>query len=348
MLGPLGIGSVRMVATPGATDRSAGGQRLGPTVDRHGPLLPATMACALEQGRLGHRMVIVVVAWIIVLLLGLTAVSSILASIFGVHMILLAIGSTLFTIAAGRGAFALTEWEDGRRHAKLKAQEQLKRQQEAKRAQDIRKLDRDCADIFRRAETAVGAILAFNARVEERFRVPVDKNELTQDVNSILEGAKDITKRRAQVRSIIAISSSEPQRPSQRNFSLGDLLGYPVDQSADMRPGPMTAKAIEPLQRVIDIKFKSMESSVKNLEAISSSIKEMDALYRDWAGARQAELLADQFRDTYVSAERDKLAAREFNRLAKEVANIVQAFRQSIEQINLEVETLSLPDDEDP
>ena len=81
------------------------------------------------------------VAWIVVVLGGLTAVSSILASVFGAPLILLAVGSTIFTIAAALGTFELqarqrrkqiAEQDQRQKQAQLERQKkaQLERQNE--------------------------------------------------------------------------------------------------------------------------------------------------------------------------------------------------------------------------
>jgi hypothetical protein len=298
------------------------------------------------------------IAWAIVVRGGLIAVSSILASIFGAHMIILAIGSTAFTIAAARGALALRERQDRKlllqaqrqqqlEYAEAQRRQQLKREHEWKRERDKRSLDRECSELVRKAETAVRNIKNYNARIAENFRVPAGEHELSAAVDSILVGAKDITDKRALVNSIIR-DSSDPQSLASLNDLMGGFFGgRSNDPRTGIQPGPLTAKAIEPLQKAINIKLKPLKSSVEDLEIISTSANVMYALCRDWTAAQRAERVADQFRDMVASAERDKLVGNELRGLTKTVADAVEAFRQSIEQINRDMETLALPDDED-
>jgi hypothetical protein len=88
-----------------------------------------------------------------------------------------------------------------------------------------------------------------------------------------------------------------------------------------------------------------MAVRVENLEHYASSVKKVDAAYRDWIGSQEAGRLNDPVRDVLAEMVRDKLAAEEFNRLTERTSMAEQAFRQSIQEANLAAETLALPDE---
>jgi hypothetical protein len=147
------------------------------------------------------------VAWVVVVLGGLTAVSSILASVFGAPVILLAVWSTIFTIAAALG---IVKVQAGQRRKQIaerdqrQKQEQLeRRKQEQLERQKESTLDQDCADLLRRAKAAVDAILASDACTHDLIHPPVDKNLLRDHVQAILVAGREITDLRAEHNLII-------------------------------------------------------------------------------------------------------------------------------------------------
>jgi len=91
--------------------------------------------------------------------------------------------------------------------------------------------------------------------------------------------------------------------------------------------------------------LSSMAVRVENLEHYASSVKKVDATYRDWIGSQEAGRLNDPVRDVLAEMVRDKLAAEEFNRLTERTSMAEHAFRQSIQEANLAAEILALPDE---
>lgn len=300
-------------------------------------------------------------AWVLVVLGGLTAVSSILASVFGAQAILLAVGSAIFTGAALLWASKLQaeenrSWRDELlRREQQKAlerqqhQEELERQQELRRQRSIREgLDRDCADLLRRAEGAVKVIVASDARAEDLLDPPVDEELLRENVEAVLTACIKITDLRAKQREIIARSSPRSEEPR-----LGDLLDSFFGGRSRTNPsedplGPETAAVLRPQQQALAMVLRSVTSRVENLEHYASSVKAVDATNRDFNGAQQAERLNESVRDLLANTVRDELAAEELKRLTERTAAAEQAFRDSIHEANLAAETLALPDDKGP
>jgi hypothetical protein len=162
-------------------------------------------------------------AWVIVVLGGLTVVISILASAFGASavlapVVLLAVGSTSFAIVVALGAVELQARQRRKQIAERdqrQKQEQLERQkQEQLERQKESALDRDCADLLRRAKTAVEAILASDACTDDWIRPPVDKKLLRDNVQAILATGRQITDLRAELKSIMARSSPKSGVPT--------------------------------------------------------------------------------------------------------------------------------------
>jgi hypothetical protein len=75
------------------------------------------------------------VAWVVVVLGALAALSTILAGVLGAHVFLLAAGTTGFTVAATGGALKLQARENDKllelRQEQLNHQQELKQRQEA-------------------------------------------------------------------------------------------------------------------------------------------------------------------------------------------------------------------------
>jgi hypothetical protein len=284
------------------------------------------------------------VAWFVVVLVGLTAVSSILASIFGGQAIVLAVVSTIFTGAAAFGASKLQARENRRSRARaladqqamelerLRKQQELERNQELQRQRSIRRgLDQDFAELLRRAEVAVKDILESEARAEDLLDPPVDDELLKDGVQRILSAGAKITNLRAKQRAIItkSLPKSEQYEREERT------------------PGSMTSAVLGPQQQALAMVLSSMTSQVENLENYASAVQKVDATHRDWISSQEAERLNDPVRDVLAEMVRDKLAAEEFNRLTERTSMAEQAFRQSIHEANLAAETLALPDEKD-
>jgi flagellar biosynthesis component FlhA len=296
-------------------------------------------------------------AWVVVVLLGLTAVSSILASIFGAQAILLAVWSLVFTVVAFYGASKLQARENHMREAELlqrrqeaelvrrKREKERQHQQELERRRSIREgLDHDCAVILGRAEQAVKGILASDARAQGLLDPPVDEKLLREHVEAIFVVGQKITDFRAAHGSIIAMNSPKAKMPSQRDL-FGRNVRHPrLEVNKDMT-GPMTAAVIEAQQRALGMAIKAAESRTLNLEHYASAVEEVDATYRDFVGAQRAERLNDPVRDLLANTVRDELAAEELKRLTERAAAAEQAFRHSIHEANLAAEILALPDD---
>jgi hypothetical protein len=302
------------------------------------------------------------VAWFVVLLLGLTAVSSILSSILGAQAILLAVLSSALTGAAVFGATKLQVRENRKRRAIWLEREQAlelerqRRQQERERQQELQRqwaikqgLDRDCAELLRRAEAAVKDILESDARAEDLLDPPVDEKVLRDGVHRVLSAGAKITDLRDKQRSI-AVRSLPKSEQVDRAEGRGNPPGRaPSGRGAEQRaPGPMTGAVLEPQQQALAMVLSSMTSRVENLEHYASSVRKVDAAYRDLIGSQEAERLNDPVRDVLAEMVRDKLAAEEFNRLTERTSMAEQAFRQSIQEANLAGETLALPGANDP
>jgi hypothetical protein len=277
------------------------------------------------------------VAWFVVVLLGLTAVSSILASVLGAQAILLALVSTIFAGAAGFWAANLQGKERARALERHQAAElQRRRKQDEYRQWSTRQgLDHDCAELLRRAETAVKAILESDARAGDLLDPPVDEKLLRDCVQRILSAGAKVTDLRARQRKIAISSLPKSDQPSR---------GYARDERT---PGPMTGAVLEPQQQALAMVLRSMTTHAENLEHYASSIKRVDATYRDWIGSQEAGRLNDSVRDVLAEMVRDKLAAEELSRLAERTSVAEQAFRQSIQEASLAAETLALPESDD-
>ena len=303
-------------------------------------------------------------AWFVVVLIGLTAVSSILASIFGAQAVLLAVVSSICTGAAVFGAARLQASQNRKRRAswlarerdieleRQRRQQQQERQQELQREWSIRQgLDLDCAELLRRAERAVKDILESDARAENLLDPPVEEKLLRDGMEHVLSAGARITDLRGKQRSIAARSL-----PKSEQVDLAASPGTVSGPAASRRhepepeqrtPGPMTGAVLEPQQQALAMVLSSMTTRVENLEHYASSVKKVDATYRDWIGSQEAARLNDPVRDVLAEMVRDKLAAEELNRLTERTSMAEQAFRQSIHEANLAAETLALPGQKD-
>ena len=259
-------------------------------------------------------------------LAGLAALGLILATIFGAHAILAAVGSTVIAVVAGYAAHrsktnALLHAEQRQRRERLEreTQQQLERKKE-------QTLDRDCATLLQRARVAVNAILVSDACTANLISPPIDKTLLTDNINSILDAGREITDLRADINAIIVASSSEK---TARGIELA---------------GPMTSAVIRPQRQHIASALEHAASRVQNLESYVTSVQAVDVTYRDWLGAQRAELLNDRVRDLYARTAADRIAAEELSRLAERTAEAERAFRVSVSEASLAAEVLALPD----
>jgi hypothetical protein len=293
-------------------------------------------------------------AWFVVVVVGLVAVSSILAAVLGAQAILLAVISSIVTGAAVFGAAKLQARENGKRRAswlareqdmeleRQRRQQQLERQQELHRQWSIKKgLDLDCAQLLRRAEAAVKNILESDARAENLLDPPVDEKLLQDGVERVLSAGARITDLREKQRSIAVRSLLKSEQAD-----LGGVPGREANRSHEgeqLTPGPMTGAVLEPQQQALAMVLSSVTARVENLEHYASSVEKVDATYRDWLGSQEAERLNGPVRDVLADMVKDKLAAEELNRLTERTAMAEQAFRQSIEEASLAAETLALP-----
>jgi flagellar biosynthesis chaperone FliJ len=175
--------------------------------------------------------------------------------------------------------------------------------------------DRDYAELLRRSEEAVGAILASDAHTQNLVDPPVDVELLRENVQAISEVLQQITDLRGQQRSI----------------------------AADMSD-PMTAAVLESQQQVLAMALQSVTSRVEKLENYASVVKQVDETYRDWIGVQQAERLNESFRDMLAETVRDELAVEELKRLTETTTAAEQAFRHSIQEANLAAEAFAPPD----
>jgi hypothetical protein len=298
------------------------------------------------------------VAWFVVVLVGLVAVSSILASISGAQAILAAVVSSVVTGGAAFGAAKLQARENRRRRATWLAREQAielerqRRQQQLERQQELQRqwsmkhgLDRDCAELLRRAEIAVRNILESDARAENLLDPPADEKLLRDGVERVLSAGARITDLRDKQRSITvrSLPKSEQAGLAEGQGDLSDSGAGRPGERGERAPGPMTGAVLEPQQQALALVLSSMTSRVENLEHYASSVKKVDATYRDWIGSQEAARLNDPVRDVLAEMVRDKLAAEELNRLTERTSMAEQAFRQSIQEASLAAETLALP-----
>jgi hypothetical protein len=257
----------------------------------------------------------------------------------------------------------------------LRHQQELKQRQEAKRSLDRRRLDPDCAEVLYRAEVAVKTILGSDARAEDLLDPPVDENLLSDNVEAIWATVREICDLRAEHRSIVAASSAKTDvpaaidgtatalrlsggRPCPACRGTGASAGVVPQACPDCEatgrrkswtlaqsPGPMTAAVIGPQQQYLAMVLNSVTAHAQNLERYAESVKAVDATYRDWIGAQQAEHLNERVRHLLASTVRDELAAAELRRLTERTAAAEQAFRHSIQEAGRAAETLALPDE---
>ena len=257
----------------------------------------------------------------------------------------------------------------------LNHQQELKQRQEARRSLDRRRLDPDCAEVLYRAEVAVKTILGSDARAEDLLDPPVDEKLLNDNVEAIWATVREICDLRAEHRSIVAASSARTDvptaiagtatalrlsggRPCPACRGTGASAGVVPQACPDCEatgrqkswtlaqsPGPMTAAVIGPQQQYLAMVLNSVTSHAQNLERYAVSVKAVDATYRDWIGAQQAEHLNERVRHLLASTVRDELAAAELRRLTERTAAAEQAFRHSIQEASRAAETLALPDE---
>ena len=268
-------------------------------------------------------------ARVVEVLAGLTAVGSILATIFGASAILLVVGSTTITIA---GAYGVHRSKAMRRRMSLAEQQRTQEQLERMKQQQLQlrkeqTLDSDCADLLRRARVAVEAILASDACTHELIQPPIDRALLRDNVQAISDAGREITDLRNEHNSIIRASSSE--RTDQGNYLAG----------------PITSAVIRPQRQAIALALVHAKSRIENLERYASTVRTVDITYKDWIGAQKAERLNDRVRDLYARTAADELAVQELNRLAERTAAAERAFHASIREANTVAEILALPDD---
>lgn len=281
-------------------------------------------------------------AWVVVGLLAIAAVGLILASIFGVHVIPLAIWTGIATIAAVAVAVNLQDRHDRKLRAEKQRQQQLEQQKEQERRSERVSLNRDCLELLERAENAVAAIMNSDARARNLLNTYVDEELLRDNIRNIEIVAKKITDLRAQHRSITAMSAPEPDARQSAYRRVRFTAANETKQT-----GPMTDAVIGPQRRAIETVLRFAKSRVENLERYAASIKAVDATYRDWIGAQHAEGLNERVRDLLANTVKDELAAEELRTLTERTAQARGAFQESVREANLAAETLALPDEKD-
>lgn len=268
-------------------------------------------------------------AWVIVVLSALAAASSILASIFGEPAILLSILTAIFSVAGARVTYKLQAKQRSKRNAALlerfrkenmerEAKLQVERQKELA-------LDRDCADLLRRAREAVKVVLASDACKHDLLEPPVNETVLGDNIREIFAAGKEMTAIRAEINSIIIDSSSE------------------MDAEGRHLAGPMTSAHIQPQRQHLANVMDSATMRVTQLEYYAKTVKAVDVTYKDWIGAQRAERLNGRILELAAKMEADRLAAEELERLAENTAAAEQIFRRSVAVANLAAETLAPP-----
>lgn len=264
-------------------------------------------------------------AWYVVGLLAIAAAGLILASILGVNVAPLAIGTGIGTIVAFAAAAGLQEQHDRKLLAETMMLQRLERVKEQERRSERASLNPDCRELLERAEDAAAAIMNSDARSQNLLNTYVDEELLRDNIRNIEMVAKKITDLRAKHRSITAMSATEP----------------------DAQAGPMTDAVIGPQRRAIETVLSFAKSRVENLERYAASIKGVDATHRDWIGAQRAEGLNEGVRDLLANTVKDELAVEELRMLTERTAQAREAFQKSVREANLAAEILALPDDKD-
>jgi hypothetical protein len=298
------------------------------------------------------------VARVVVMLSGLTVLGSIVAAFLGAHVVALFFGSVIFTLAAAVGASKLHDREQNA-EPRRQQQEQVERQRKSRLTLDTRTLDPDCADLVRRAVEAVKTILASEANAENLLDPPVDEELLKENVQAISVTGRKITDLRARQGSIIGNSSQTCDVCGGRGelSQVSRSFIGPVNMSkvcsacggsgrAGDVPSPMTSAVLEPQQQALAMVLESAASRVENLERYASSVTVVDATYKDWVRAQDAERLNDEVRGLLADTAKDKLAAEEFNRRTERTVAAEQDLRRCIHEANLAAEILALPGDE--
>ncbi len=302
--------------------------------------------------------------WVLALLVGLTAVSSILAAIFGEHTILLAIGSSIFTPILALWATdskdryqrkVRSEVEKRQRHEQLERQqsEQLERRK-------VSTLDQDCGALLQKAKIAEKEIIASDACNRNLINPPVDKQLLKDNVQAVFGQCREITDLRAEHRSIVQNSSrncTECGGAGTVTRQTNSFIGFTATSttcrackgtglsSVNATAGPMTDAVIKPQQKALEMALESVRSRVVNLEYYASTVKAVDVAYKDWIGAQKAEQLNARFRELVIKTVEDELAVKELTRLTQATGAAEQAFRHSVQEANLAAETLALPNE---
>jgi len=281
-------------------------------------------------------------AWVVVGLLALAAVGLIVAAIFGIHVILLAIATPIVTLVAAGGVFELEDRRDMKLHDEEQHKQQLKLQEEGRKRHARLLLDRDCLELLERAEDAVRSIMNSDARAKNLLNTYVDEGLLRDNIHTIETVAKKITDLRAKHKSIMAMSVTEPDARQPGHRVERSPAADKTEQTA-----PMTAAVIGPQRQVIEMVLGSAKSRVESLEHYAASVKAVDATYRDWIGAQHAEGLNESVRDLLANAVKDELAAEELRALTERTAQAKEAFQESVREASLAAETLTLPDEKD-
>lgn len=276
------------------------------------------------------------VAWVVTVLSYLTAVGSILASIFGADLILLAILSPIVAVLVNvvahksqvgwyRARAAELERRQQQKQLEEYKQEQREREEKEKLERQKRSLDPDWRKLLQRAETAVSLILSSVACQKDLMQPSVDKQLLLDNKQAIFDAGREITDLKNKHNSIIVASSSE-------QTDRGEALA-----------GPLTSAVINPQRNYLALALESAKSRVENLERYASAVREVDKTYKDWIGAKNAEQLNERIIEVVAKTAADELAAKELHGLAEATIVAEQAFRHSVEEANLAAETLALP-----
>jgi hypothetical protein len=274
-------------------------------------------------------------------LFALAAVGLIVAAILGVHVILLAIGTPIVTLAAAGWTISLQEKHEDKLRVEHQRKQQLELQKSYERERERRSLNQDCLELLQRAEGAVSTIMNSDARARNLLHTHVDEELLSDNIRNIEIVGRKITDLRARHRSITAMVATDPnaRQPMYRRATEADR----ADQT-----GPMTAAVLGPQRRAIETALRSAKSRVENLERYAASVKAVDATYRDWTGAQHAEGLNEDVRDLLANTVKDELAAEELRTLTERTAQAKEAFQESVREASLAAETLALPDEKNP
>ena len=106
--------------------------------------------------------------------------------------------------------------------------------------------------------------------------------------------------------------------------------------------GPMTDSVLGPQQRALQLAQEGIESRVTALERYAAEVLAASSAFRDWQDALRISNLNDDYLDLVARTAADEHAIAEISGLTDQAAAAAQAVRDSMRQVGLAAEALTL------